>query len=70
MFVKRIIVCGSSYDGEIRGIIFFGSENYILLEAGSQDQDKKQEIRLEEGEKILGIKSKRHNINSARHLNL
>jgi hypothetical protein len=26
-FVRRIIVCGTSYDGEIRGIIFFGSDN-------------------------------------------
>lgn len=45
-------------DAEFGGVIFYGDNNQKLLEAGHVETNEFREFRLEENERLVGVKSK------------
>jgi hypothetical protein len=62
------VVCFHS-DGYLRGIRLLKKKNEIVLEAGYFDYAEK-EIVLQEGQRIVGIKSNQFSAEYARHSDL
>ena len=69
--ISKIIV---NYDSKcIANLKFYNKDNQCVLKAGSADQAYNKEILLQEGEKLLGVRSTHYDdtdSNRAIHCNL
>ncbi len=63
--VKRVVVCYDQSDAYLVGLQMFDSDNTILLEAVGDyyDDYSHKEWILEDGERIIGFKSRKHTAN-------